>query len=319
MFLLFVGFMFLLNSTGVINWNVWAVLWRFWPVFLILSGARLLLGNSKIANWIIGSLALLCFSFIIFSAYVSYSVTDLDFLPMGLRNRIGNYNSNIFESAGDVVEEEYTIARDDYEDIQNRTLLLRIGAKEFSIGDKEDNSYFYSNSQYFENYGEPTITEEKSDGTLLISFIPEMKNFSSVSSVSYPKYDFQLGNREIPTSFDMELGAGEGKLDLQNLLVEDIEASVGAGAMTFSFSKESLPSGTMTLDVGAGEMVIKLPEDVGFELDYDLGIGEISTNGKSIATFAGSRDGYQSSNYDNAEKTVKIVVSVGVGSLSIDN
>ena len=319
MFLLFIGVMFLLNTTGVINWNVWAVLWKFWPVFLILSGARLLLGSSKIASWVIGILAFLCFSFIAFTAYVSYSNTELNFLPSSFRDRIKEYNENIFVNVGEIIESEDVISSDEYEDVKEREVSLRIGASEFTVVDKDDDSYFYSESKYYENFGKPVVTSSLEEGVLDISFVPESKNVSMYGLSSSPVYDIQMGSSELLTSFDIDLGAGEGTLDLDDLLIKDINASVGAGAMNLYFTEDSLPSGTLTVEVGAGDVEIHLPSDVAFDLDYDLGVGEISSNGDSIATFAGSGDDYQSSNYDSAEKTVKIVVSVGVGALSIDN
>jgi hypothetical protein len=69
MFLLFAGVIFLLNTTGLLSWNIWSVLWRYWPIFLVLGGIRLILGNSKIAKIIIGIIAIFAFSFIGLVAY----------------------------------------------------------------------------------------------------------------------------------------------------------------------------------------------------------------------------------------------------------
>lgn len=45
--LITIGALFLLNNIGILPFSVWFVLWRFWPVLLILAGIRLILGRGK--------------------------------------------------------------------------------------------------------------------------------------------------------------------------------------------------------------------------------------------------------------------------------
>lgn len=54
-------------------------------------------------------------------------------------------------------------------------------------------------------------------------------------------------------------------------------------------------------------------------MEYDLGIGNISTDGKDIASFIGSEKEYKSENYNLADIKVNIVAKVGVGSLVIES
>ena len=37
-FLIIIGTIFLLNTTGALSWSVWLLLLRFWPVFIIIAG-----------------------------------------------------------------------------------------------------------------------------------------------------------------------------------------------------------------------------------------------------------------------------------------
>ena len=43
--LLFAGILLLLQTSGYLSWKIWDVLWRFWPVLIIISGINLLLRN----------------------------------------------------------------------------------------------------------------------------------------------------------------------------------------------------------------------------------------------------------------------------------
>lgn len=46
------GFIFLLNTLGLISWDIWSTFGTLWPVLLILWGIQILLGNSRVARGI---------------------------------------------------------------------------------------------------------------------------------------------------------------------------------------------------------------------------------------------------------------------------
>lgn len=64
--LITVGIIFLLNNFGLLPWSVWSILWRFWPLFLILGGLEILLGNNWFARFIFSLLTLITVGFILF-------------------------------------------------------------------------------------------------------------------------------------------------------------------------------------------------------------------------------------------------------------
>ncbi|NJD76428.1 MAG: pentapeptide repeat-containing protein [Candidatus Methanoperedens sp.] len=48
--LLAVGFILLFNNLGIVPWEIWTTLWRYWPVILILAGLEILVccNGSKV-------------------------------------------------------------------------------------------------------------------------------------------------------------------------------------------------------------------------------------------------------------------------------
>jgi hypothetical protein len=42
-----IGFIFLMNTLGYIDFSIWRVLWRLWPVFLIVAGISMVLPDMK--------------------------------------------------------------------------------------------------------------------------------------------------------------------------------------------------------------------------------------------------------------------------------
>ncbi|PJA40525.1 hypothetical protein CO179_02020 [candidate division WWE3 bacterium CG_4_9_14_3_um_filter_39_7] len=84
-FLIFVGIIFLLNTTGVVDWTVWTYIWRFWPVLIILSGLSLVVGSGRGVSLIISLFSLVTFVGVgIFSlgAVNSPIVADILFFTM---------------------------------------------------------------------------------------------------------------------------------------------------------------------------------------------------------------------------------------------
>lgn len=47
---LLIGIVLLSNTTGFLSWNVWNVLWRFWPLFIVLAGLQMLDVSPKVKN-----------------------------------------------------------------------------------------------------------------------------------------------------------------------------------------------------------------------------------------------------------------------------
>jgi hypothetical protein len=55
-FLLFLGIVFLLQTSGILPWGLWGTLWRFWPVLIIIIGIGILLRGRNV--WLVSLLIL---------------------------------------------------------------------------------------------------------------------------------------------------------------------------------------------------------------------------------------------------------------------
>lgn len=62
--IIFIGGILLLNNFGILPWTVWSILWRIWPLFLIVGGLDLLLGNSRFARFVITIITLIIVSYL---------------------------------------------------------------------------------------------------------------------------------------------------------------------------------------------------------------------------------------------------------------
>jgi predicted ferric reductase len=70
-FLIVVGVILLLNNLGFLPWEIWSVLWQFWPVLLILGGLEMVLGHSSWSRLAVTILGLAVAAFIVALAITS--------------------------------------------------------------------------------------------------------------------------------------------------------------------------------------------------------------------------------------------------------
>ncbi len=79
--LIFAGGMFLANNLGIVPWEIWGELWRYWPVLLILFGLKIALGKSNGSRLLLGFLALLAFALILGSGLKTVGSPVIHYLP----------------------------------------------------------------------------------------------------------------------------------------------------------------------------------------------------------------------------------------------
>jgi hypothetical protein len=318
-FLIFIGGIFLLNTTGIVGWGIWNYLIRFWPVFLIFAGIRLVFKKTLLSEIIVGVIAAILFTGIGLFSYMSYTNRDCPILS----KMFCNESRMIIFPGGEQIEETEIVSPEDFEEstsIETRNIDLKIGASRFTLtDDSTSENYLEVESKYTENAIEPSLTKEIKDNALELSFkTTGYSGFFIGSRIEPTTFDLLTGQTDLPTSLITDLGAGEGTITLNELLLNEISSKIGAGKMEITLEGQSVPE-SMTLDIGAGEMILNIPENVGFKMDYDLGIGEITLNGKAIDEFIGDNPSYFSPNYEDAEIKIEIDANVGVGSLQINN
>lgn len=317
-FLILVGIMFLLNTTGVVGWGIWIYVIRFWPVLVILIGIRIILGNSLLAR-ILGMLFTIALTVGVFGiSYMQFTEKEIPFVPEKVNEWVLKGGSGMFNLQQEIVEESEKVSGYEYKDIVERSLGIDVGACKFSVSEDDMDEYITMDSKFPKNYTAPKLEHREENGILNLSVTgASSKSFYLFYDES--QYDIKLGQLTLPTNLDIKLGAGSGDITLDSIPVKDFWAEVGAGKLDASFTTDSIPSGEVRLSVGAGKMNLTVPTRVGYVLEYDLGVGSISTDGKEISGVSGGRGKYTSSNYSSSDMKLNIYISVGVGSFNIES
>ena len=323
-FLIFLGGVLLLNTTGVIEWNIWTILWRFWPLLVIFAGLSLIFENSKVLSTIIG-----IFAFFTLSLAFLWSAAIVE-------------PPQWFDRAVDVeaeIEKSFVLSAEEFLDVESKNIDVDMAVGSLYITNDDLDDHLYLKSSYFNNLGKPILDSNFVSNELDVSL--ELGKGTPTffwGGRTTPKYFLTMGSDEIPTNLSVDVGAGQGELllqkyNLQNLTMEvgagqlkgqltdlslrELNVDVGAGNLNLQLKDDIEITERINAKVGVGKLTIHLPEGAEYKLEGDVGIGSIKTPDKEISGFGEEKAEIKSEGYDDAERKFRILAEVGIGQLVI--
>ncbi|MEA3423677.1 MAG: DUF5668 domain-containing protein [Bacillota bacterium] len=126
------------------------------------------------------------------------------------------------------------------------------------------------------------------------------------------KYFFKL-NKDIVWGIDIDMGAVDAKLDMRNIIFDDLDIDVGAGQLDLYLDKID-ESVSIFIDSGVSNIDVYIPKDESVKLKYDGGIKDIDFVGDLHYEKEG--EFYYSKEYSK-DVFYFIDINTGVGNLSI--
>jgi len=163
-----------------------------------------------------------------------------------------------------------------------------------------------------ESDGAPQVSYEQSDseGRLRIS------QEKSGPHISFPghrdsRWNLRFGGGA-PLDLKIDMGAGQGNINLRDLPVTKLELNIGAGQVNADLTGERKQDLNADIEGGVGEAVIRLPRNVGVTVEASGGIGSIDTHGLK------HEDGrYVNDAYGKTATTIRLKVEGGIGHISL--
>jgi hypothetical protein len=125
------------------------------------------------------------------------------------------------------------------------------------------------------------------------------------------KWDISL-NENVPIDLRVEMGAGQGILDLRDVQLSDLDIDGGVGELRLDLSGERNRDLDVDIDGGVGSATIYLPEDVGVKVHVDGGIGSVNASG--LKKINGS---YTNDAFGESDVTITIRIDAGIGSIDL--
>ncbi|MBD3280319.1 hypothetical protein GF389_02230 [Candidatus Dojkabacteria bacterium] len=306
--LIAIGILLLLNSTGVVSWDIWASIWRLWPFVFIIWGVEMIIGKNSLLNCLFG-----CFTAFAFLLFIILAVVASDDkFETWVDENIGISLENVaLIKDPEYIEEEYVIEDNEYPEINRRVVELDFGAGEYKLTDENSLEYLEADLKYAKNYETPEWSVEEKRESLQIGFETKQK-FGAIFASYDNKYDLNFGRSDVETDLSVKLGAGRGEVRFDRLDMDLLKLELGAGELDATLGSGAIPN-EISIDIGAGDATLIIPEDVELDVEYDIGAGELEIDGKSYGG-----DGDFTQELENGFETLKIKVNIGAGKLMID-
>src|SRR5262245_49933692 len=119
-------------------------------------------------------------------------------------------------------------------------------------------------------------------------------------------------NNDVPISFRIDMGAGEGNLRLRDMNVTGLDLQLGVGQVDLDLTGERKSDLDVTVKGGVGHATIRLPKDVAVRAHAAGGIGSIDAEGLH-------KDGsdYTNDMWGKTPHKITLDVQGGIGSIEL--
>jgi hypothetical protein len=120
-------------------------------------------------------------------------------------------------------------------------------------------------------------------------------------------------NDKVPMDLTVDMGAGSITLQMGDLSLTRLEVTLGACEGTVDLRGDWAHDLDVTIDVGAANVSVLLPSDVGVRVEVDAGPTAIQTSG---LTKQGS--GYVNAAFGASEVTLHLALETGIGLVKLE-
>ena len=276
------------------EWSPWPIISRYWPVLLIVYGLGKLWDAFR-APSAPGSPPARRHGGEIFA--ISVVILLLVFAAAGSRRF-----SRISHSTEAVDAQGAQSVRMDIE-MPAGELTVSGGATRLLEGD----------FNYAESDGQPLISYDHSgtDGNLTLSQ-PGHSGFNHlVGRNGHSHWTVRL-NDDSTRELRVEMGAGQGNLNLSGVHLTKLTVEIGAGEINADLTGDWKQDVDVRIEGGVGSATIRLPRAVGVRVAADGGIGSIDVQGLH------SQSGYYVNDaYGNSPVTMNVRAEGGIGRIRL--
>lgn len=296
-----IGGLFLLHSFDLIGFNVWNLLIRSWPLFLILIGLNILFRQTKLW-WITPLILVILFGSLFFP-------NPGNPVYWNLIGRPGRQVENQTETLGAQMMYDPDI---EFMDVNMRVDAGRIDIRSLSEQQKEEEEKLYDLSFEFREE-EPDIDYEfdRSEGIGFLT-VDQRQQFQ-LEKVDIINRASLLLNSAVPYSLNIESGAGHYELDLQNLKVDTLKINSGVSDLTIFFNNYS---SEIELNSGASNVDLHFPAEVGIKINTENVVS--SDNFAEVGLEEVDTNTFQSEDFDQKEENIYIKVSSPASNINVN-
>lgn len=313
-FLIFFGFVALLVTYNYVTIeNIFYLFFRFWPVLVIFGGIKLIVGAFKYGEYFNLILDVI-FNVIICFALLFYTQID-DRLKEGVFFKYNDANIMKNIETGDLSVNTDSFAK---EKVKSVDYNFKIGASKFTLyNGGEDTYYLHTSGKYNSRWFEPVLNKSFQEDNLKLSFSQRSPKPMVIGmgmwDMQTTEFNFLIGMSDINSTLDIDLGAGEGDVNLVTP-IERVKANVGAGELKMELGNVK---GNIDISVGAGNVVLILPKETKYLLDYNVGAGNVRVLNSDVLVDEFGGLAAKGEYGDKTGEAITIKVNVGAGNVDV--
>lgn len=279
------GIVFLLSNLGYLELNVWATIFRLWPILLIAIGFDVLIGRRSTLASLIGLVVIL--AILAGALWVS---------GIGVAGGRAVTGMEIRQSLENVSQASLQLSPA----VGELTIEALSGSNDLVAGTVPDVSGLAVREDYSVNAGTATYRLTNSGGQFV----------SWPGNTSDWRWDLGL-TTQVPLDLRVEMGAGSMQLDLTGLQLDGLNVSMGVGQITVQ-----LPGGEdyqARLESAIGQLIVVVPADAGVRVISDAALTSVSVP----TGYSQNNDVYTSPNYATAGSQIELRVSQAIGRIEV--
>lgn len=296
--LLFLGGILLLQNFNVIDFE-WSVIWRFWPVILILIGTNMLFSNARGAAG--GAVSVLIT--IVVLGFIAYK--GIVHTGEGLESWTSDDRSII-----DTAHKPKTTLFVEPFIAGTRIAVLNIegGATNFILRDTSSELFRAHVKKHVGNY---SLFKFSTDSTETVDFKMTGKADWDMNKSVSNEVVMRL-NPEPIWDINLETGAGKSNFDLSRYKIRKVKLE--GGVAKFDIKLGSLSKRT-TVDVesGVSKINISVPETAGCEIRTESGLSSHDFRGFEKL----SDNVYRTANFNSAQQQITINMEGGLSTFKV--
>lgn len=285
--LIALGFLLLLQTTGVLSWHLWGSIWRLWPVLLIAIGINIILGARM--PWVAG---------ILIAAVLAIGIALAAFS--------GSFVGNGFSNGVETISSFHELLGE----TESVDVNIDFGAGELKLNSLPPGSPNLVEADFRGREAEVSVSRSVGSADLDIS----NGDFSFDFFRNNEGAEWNVSLSPSPgMSIDLDAGATEMDLDLTHLKVNYLSIDAGAADIEVVMPADA-GDVNANIKVGAADLLIIIPEGVGARIDADTAAGSLSID---QGRFWKQGDFYLSPDFEQLANRIYLSIDSGASSVEI--
>jgi len=280
----------------------WPVLWKYWPLFLILIGAGMFFDRAQRRSDPTGAPAFPVGSTLGTLAFLLILVFLLWHGRAYARHtwRNGSFSSGPHSHQTEVV---------DLKGAKAVRMTVHLPAGQLNIQGGADR---LMEADFFQgtSWSTPTVDYSVSQDVGTLNISQESSNHWGGDSDN--TWKLKLSN-QVPLELSVDIGAGRSELNLAKIDLTRLELNIGAGQAIVDLTGERAKDLRAEIHGGVGEAIIRLPRNVGVRAAVHGGLGSVDVHGLK------EDDGeYVNAAFGKSPSTVHLTVEGGIGHIRLE-